>query len=587
MLSPARVYSSVAKVLPVSIFAIFVYWILFPAWNHRWGALPTSRVTVATVPMLNAWIIAWNAEQLANGFPDYWNAPIFHPETNALAYNEPQPLTGLVAPVVWLTGSPNFAYLAYLALSLLLNGLFTFRLVATLGVNFWLRIVGGMSVMLQPLVLQNIDVLQLVPLWGFLWSFDCLYKLSRAPSPAIGLQLGAALTVVFWASVHQGFLFSLLLLPALPLLIRQQQRTASVRALGVAGLLAILMVAPIVYPIAMATRDARFERSEATVRGLSATTDQWLRSVKPAVATESEEREDDLRGLNPGWLRIALVALLFVLEARRVSNTRRRFRTFLAVIALGGFVLSYGANLEFFGWNIWFSLCSLVPPLAGVRSVYRFAYFSQLALIVLATLGIQQFWLRGRAWSRSKGTLTRVGWVNGLGIILMLGMLVEVPPPKLRMIATTDVRFPPDWIAYLREHAAPGDVVLCLPFFAGNTERDFELTTLRMLQLSGSGLRLVNGYSGFFPSTWHEHVQSFSAPARSLLTADELREAQVRYIVVDVQRTQAPVLRDNSNDEVPTDGQVTEGRALINRFQGSRAVHVFELMDRVGSQNDK
>jgi len=571
----ARFYSPVAKILPMGIFAIFVCWIVSPAWHNRWGALPTSRVTVATVPMLNAWIIAWNAEQLVKGFPDYWNAPIFHPDTKALAYNEPQPLTGIVAPVVWLTGSPNVAYVVYLFLSLFLNGYFAFRLLATLGVKFWLGIAGGMSVILHPLALQNIDVLQLVPLWGFLWIFECLYKLSRGARPAIGVQLGLAVTTAFWASVHQGFLFCVLLLFASPLLLKKQPRYASVLAIGIAVLIATLCVSPILYPIRLATRDAGFARSEDVVRALSATTDQWLRTARPEMPNGSEELPNELRGLNPGWLRISLVVLLFFFEAKRAPTALRRFRIFLAAIALSGFILSYGANLEILGWNIWNSLCAILPPLSGVRSVYRFAYFSQLALILLATVGLEEILRRGRIWTHRRRSVKQCRSrrsVKVLVFIVALAMMYDVPPPSLRMIATTDVRFPPDWVRFLHKHASPKDVVLCLPFFGGNTEQDFELTTLRMLQLSGSGLRLVNGYSGFFPITWHENQRNYANPNWSPMELQELRDSQVRYVIIDRRRINVPGLSNDSYDELPQ-----HGPRLVKKFEGNRSVEVFEL----------
>ena len=51
-------------------------------------------------PLLNAWILAWDSQRLLDGFLGLWQAPIFYPYPDTLAYSEH--LLGiavLVAPV--------------------------------------------------------------------------------------------------------------------------------------------------------------------------------------------------------------------------------------------------------------------------------------------------------------------------------------------------------------------------------------------------------------------------------------------------------------------------------------------------------
>src|SRR5690606_4693790 len=121
------------------------------------------------------------------------DAPIFFPETDTFAFSEPQPATLRVAPVIWLSGSRILAYNAYMWLSLALNGLTTVWLLRSLGHRWWLSILGGIGMLLLPLVHDQIDVLQLIPLWGILWTWESVRRLGERPSPAIGCTAGLAI----------------------------------------------------------------------------------------------------------------------------------------------------------------------------------------------------------------------------------------------------------------------------------------------------------------------------------------------------------------------------------------------------------
>ena len=70
---------------------------------HLTDALPGN----AGDPMLNAWILSWVSDTAVSSPSALWNAPIFHPHPNALAFSEH--LIGIavfVAPIYWLTGDP-------------------------------------------------------------------------------------------------------------------------------------------------------------------------------------------------------------------------------------------------------------------------------------------------------------------------------------------------------------------------------------------------------------------------------------------------------------------------------------------------
>src|SRR5260221_13249261 len=68
-------------------------------------------------PVLNVWILGWDAKAIAGGFKGFWEAPNFFPYHHTLAYSDH--LLGVAvftAPIQWITRNAVLAYnIAYLA----------------------------------------------------------------------------------------------------------------------------------------------------------------------------------------------------------------------------------------------------------------------------------------------------------------------------------------------------------------------------------------------------------------------------------------------------------------------------------------
>ena len=79
-------------------------------------------------PLLNTWILWWNATTLPLT-TTWWNAPVFFPAEGAITFSEH--LLGLwpiASPVVWITGSPLAAYNVTLLLTFALSATAAFLL---------------------------------------------------------------------------------------------------------------------------------------------------------------------------------------------------------------------------------------------------------------------------------------------------------------------------------------------------------------------------------------------------------------------------------------------------------------------------
>jgi hypothetical protein len=544
------------------VFVVLATWTIWPCPRHAYTLLPTGRWAPGTVPMLNAWTIWWNADRLSHGLAGYWNAPIFHPETGTFAFSEPQPATWAVAPIVWVTGSPIPAYHAYLIATLVLNAAFAVRFLRTLQVRWAVCVAGGIATLLLPLVHQNGDAMQLMSIWGILWTFDAVVKLHRNPSWRRGIVLGIAFSAVFAACIHHGVFLALLLGLSVWIAIPTKRWKQWLVGVACAGATAVLILSPLLLPMRQILAEHEFGRPAAKVQALSAEPSAWLQTVPGGLTDFVFVGGRCPRPLSPGWIRtgLALGGILLAIRRRR----DRRAVLFLAAIGAWALLWSFGLNLRVGPWQPWSTLADWVPGFTQVRSAYRFAYFVQLAVVVLAALGLDRL-LRG--WTNLAST-RRARWVHtGVLAVACLLLACEVPPTAVRRVAVPDVSVEPDWGAFLRKNTAEGRSVVCLPFAQGFSAKDSQCTGRWMLHGTRHGVPMVNGYSGFFPKPWFRLVEALKEEPYSEPTLDLLTAAGVEYIVID------PALMEKHKTPPTASGRYQ----LVRVFRDESGVEVWRV----------
>lgn len=474
--------------------------ILLPVIRHPATLMPTGATQVGTVPLFNAWTIWWNADRLWHGFRHYWDAPIFAPSYGTFAFSEPQPATMIVAPIIWIADSPVLAYNVYLLISLMANGVFGQRLLRSLGVNRLYSAAGGAAILLLPQVHEQLDVLQLVPIWTILWTVESVIRLGRQPEVRNGLTAGIAFGLTFWISIHHALFLAVLLLVTLPLFPVQwrSSRTWSAAAAGlmVAGLLSL----PLVLPMRRIMEHYRFERTTGMVDRLSAKPAEFLTAPGTGFLERGLVSQPGQRRRLPGWLNsgFAMLTALLCMVRRR----RRRDLAFLVAISTMSLLLALGTNLKLGDWQPWWTLTGVIPGLSLVRNVFRFAYFFQLSVVVLGFFGLWR--LRILCHGRSTRVRTIVKW--GTTAICLLSVAELCPRPYLTVGCPTVERHR-GWIQWIRQNRSPGESVLFLPYVKGSTVAEFDLTVRMMFLSTQFRAPLVNGYSGYFPQS-HFQLQT-------------------------------------------------------------------------------
>jgi hypothetical protein len=168
-----------------------------------------------------------------------------------------------------------------------------------------------------------------------------------------------------------------------------------------------------------------------------------------------------------------------------------------------------------------------VSGFAQIRNVFRYAYFVQMTVALLAISGLSIVGsIFRRRFFRRRGLCSVV--MSALCLLLILDtrstrMTLKQPPELTAHLG---------WIRFLQNQIRPGKAVLCLPFEQGNTVTDFELTTSWMYYATFHKAPLVNGYSGFFDAEYFELRKTLKTPLLAENAFLEMHQKGVDYVVL-------------------------------------------------------
>lgn len=496
-------------------------------------SIDTKSTKSSAVAYFNAWTVGWNADRLKNGLHGYWDSPIFYPVDNTFAFSEPQPATMLVAPLVWVSDSPLLAYKVWLVICLVGNGLAAVLICRRLKHRQTTQWVAGFGMILLPICQQRIDVIQLVPVWGILWFFSSLFLLSQKASVWRGVECGCAFSVCFALCLHHSLFLSLVMSIACVVFLPKLKTPAFFASSLVALFVATILICPMVLPVLQATEEHQFVRSEKLVERLSAHPADyiagqdnawldplhWFPSLKPDASAS--------RRFQIGWIRMLFAAAAVIIAFRKKRN--RRWTTFLILTGLSAFAFSLGPHLDIAGWKPWETVQQFVPGFQQVRNVFRFAWFVQIAVMLLAVAGfdalVDEYQRRRIAYGRST-------WRNATLFVAGLIVAAEVWPQPATAHYVPPAHKHRQWVSFVHQECPPGQPIVCLPMSFGDRLKDMEIETRWMLLGLGHSVPMLNGYSGFFPDSYQQVVDTVNTAKASDELFAELMKRRVGLIVV-------------------------------------------------------
>jgi hypothetical protein len=129
-------------------------------------------------PLLNTWILAWDVHKLTTDLRGFWDANIFYPHRNTLAYSEHLFASALVAlPIIWLSNNPILAYNFVFLFSFVLSGFGMYLLVYHFTQNRSASLIAGIIFAFNPYRYSHLGHLQLLTTQWFPFTFLYLHKL--------------------------------------------------------------------------------------------------------------------------------------------------------------------------------------------------------------------------------------------------------------------------------------------------------------------------------------------------------------------------------------------------------------------------
>jgi len=474
----------------------------------------------------SVWNVTWVAHALTTAPGSLYQANIFHPDDDTLAYSEANVVTGLLGVPFHLAsgGNPYATHNGAIMTALVLSFVFAWAFAAHLGASGPVAVFFAIAFTYCPYLFARTAHIQLMMTFGLPLSLWMFHRVVDAPSLARGVALGLALAAQALACAYFG-IFAGLTVGLGTIWFATTQRLWRTRAYWLAivagAATSIGGVAPFFVPYLRVQREFGFSRSLEESAMFAADWQAWLASSAWAHRWMLPWLERWNEVLFPGFLLTALglIGLVVVITSRRAAGSgvssdgsesrpylTRDVGLFYALVGGIAFWASFGPSA-----HLYTLLYHAIPVFSFLRAPGRFGILVVLALGVLAMIALQALLRRlpSRRAALAVGTTAAV-------LVLAESFTAPInlqdaatPAPHHRLLATL-----------------PRGPVIELPFWY--ERMDFPRHARYMLWSTYHWQPMVNGYSDHIPQWFRDAAVPLSSfPTRESL--DMLRPMGVRY----------------------------------------------------------
>ena len=352
----------------------------------------TEALDLGPDTRLFLWTLGWDVHALAHAPLSIFDANIFYPERNTLAYSEHQIGSALVAaPVLLATGEPLLAMNLVLLASCALSGFGAFLLARELGLGIWGALVAGIVFAFTPPRFFRLGQLHLATVQWIPFCLLCLHRYARKGSTRHLVAACLFFTLTAWSGGQSGLFLALTAASLLLYLLLFGELGPSSRLskdIVVATVLVLILNVPFLLPYLKVQQELGLERSLAEATFWSPSAESFLaspahahRAVWELLGWQARIAREAKAFLFPGFLPILLaMAALMGRKERPLTTTRSEASASLlldvAIIAVVLFAilieaaggLRIGSVSASSGWRA----LVVVAVLLGVRvAIYR------------------------------------------------------------------------------------------------------------------------------------------------------------------------------------------------------------------------
>jgi hypothetical protein len=441
--------------------------------------------------LLNEWTVAWVEHQLLRDPLHLFDANIFYPERNTLAFSEHmfvQSVMGL--PLRWAGLSTTAVHNLLIIAGLALTGWATFVVMLRWTRDVPASVLSGCLMAFNAHTLTRLAHLQAMHVEFLPFAVLALDELLERPRVSAAVALALFFTLQGLTSNYL-LTFTVFALAA-ALLVRPDgwwggRFPGFVGPFLLAAALGAVAVTPFLLPYYWAREAQGLHRTLGEMALFSASWRDYLSTGGRVHFDTWSAGFWTGTGLFPGLVATALglTALIAGLALRD-----RRARMWLA-IGVAGVLLSFGPALPGYA-----ALVQAVPLLQGIRAPVRFGFLLLAAVAMLGGFGL--WWLRQR-WSHRPRLATSLAV---LAVLLVTAEAFRAPVGYRPAIKVPDVYkvLAPETRAVVIEYPMPGPTAI--------------FSNARyMLYSTAHWKPLVNGYSGFMPASYVTHYKTLDVYA--------------------------------------------------------------------------
>lgn len=494
--------------------SLFTLLIFSPYSLHIRSVLPN-----AVDPVFYAWNLMHNYTSATHGFKNLMDTNIFYPERNTLALSDTLfAQTVLVSPILALTKNPVFAENLYVLVTFPLAAVSMFLLCFYLTESPWASMLSGIFYAFSvPRIAQIGHMPALSSQWLPL-IFLSLIRWIRE------YKFRHLVWLFFWflLSITSTMYFAIFLVPLMPIIIFFELKKEKIfllfRQFLIILIPAIIILGIVLFPYIRLRMDYPGIRrglddaarlSAVPVDYLSVLPTSWLADIGFPV------------NMNERALYPTLTLLILVLFSLRKKNLS------FFILAATACILSFGPYFGKFRLP-YFYLYKIFPLLETIRVPARFSIFVVLGLTVCASYAIAKFEKRKEfIFLLLLSFLTEI-WQIYIPFVKLPTQIPQIyqyvkQTPDDTIIAELPLH--PVWLSTRMENQldlAYGEV----------SENDvYALEAYRTYFSAFHQKRMLNGYSGYFPTIYNDHASVFDKfPTPDAVAALEKRS--VGYILI-------------------------------------------------------
>ncbi len=483
-------------------------WYILLTMIWAWPLLQNITTSIAGYgndPLFQMWTIAWVAHALQTNPGQLWDAPIFYPYPNALAFSDHHIVQAIIAFPLLVIDQPILAYNLLVLLSFVLSGWAVFLLTQSILSEFQPQPAATFGALLAGSLfafstyrmthLMHLQMLQTcwlpLALYWLRQQSTTRCKLCGKSIVLTGIFAGLqSITAVYYAPMAAlvlGLMVVMWYWPTHWRLLSYREINRKLVGLAFSGIIAIACALPFFLPYVDAYRSLGITRSIAELERWSAPLqaffsvpdDNFVNRLTSLLPTQASEELN----LFPGFGAIALsIGGIWLLWKHKQRDCIGWF-----VVLMIGLVFSFGTGLRISSDSEPLPLPSVyrwiydwVPGVKALRVTARWWMVGSLALAILAGAGfsiLMQYWKK---------------WIIVSIAALSLIEHLVIPIPLISVPSTPKVY---QWLA--RTNPTQRRVVLELPLpprIGGG-----EMAMRRQLYQMQHWRTIVTGYSGLVP----------------------------------------------------------------------------------------